>query len=186
MWILPHVGLVDNELVDEWARQATLERLILRQTIVSKRLWARPFYFSRCDTSALVWGPKNRRQGLFALCQEFYLDIALFDHIFIDFELLKICCLCVCRRLWDSGPLDLALWKIPVEGHRLIDALAVLNVSIGISSVAWTCLEGLVWRSGDSALLLYLKGWSVFTRTLNGFGQWSNKNLLLLWKKWKK
>jgi hypothetical protein len=49
---------------------------------------------------------KRRREALFALCQGFYLEIALFDRISVY--------VCVCGWLWDSGPLDLALWKILV------------------------------------------------------------------------
>jgi hypothetical protein len=29
MWISSHVGLVGNELVDDWARQAALEGIII-------------------------------------------------------------------------------------------------------------------------------------------------------------
>jgi ribonuclease HI len=35
MWILSHVGLVGNEMVDERARQGTIGSLHLRQTIIS-------------------------------------------------------------------------------------------------------------------------------------------------------
>jgi hypothetical protein len=51
---------------------------------------------------------------LYALCQGFYLDIALFDRILVDFELIWHC------------------ERFRVGRHRLIDALAALNVSIGI------------------------------------------------------
>jgi hypothetical protein len=44
------------------------------------------------------------------------LDIALFDRIWVDFELLKIWCVCLKVKirswLWDSRPLDMSLWKI--------------------------------------------------------------------------
>jgi hypothetical protein len=39
---------------------------------------------------------KWRIEGLYAMCQGNYLDIALFDRILVDFELLKIWCVCVC------------------------------------------------------------------------------------------
>jgi hypothetical protein len=38
----------------------------------------------------LVAGCERRREGLYTLCQGFDLEIALFDRILVDFELLKI------------------------------------------------------------------------------------------------
>jgi hypothetical protein len=76
---------------------------------------------------------KRRREVLFALRQGFYLDIALFDRIFVDFELLKIWCVCMCAG--DYETVDHLIWhceRFRLERHRLIDALAALNVSIEI------------------------------------------------------
>jgi hypothetical protein len=72
---------------------------------------------------------------LYAVCQGFYLEIALFDRILVDFELLKICCVCVCVCAGDYETVDQLIWhceRFRVQIHRLIDALAALNVSIGI------------------------------------------------------
>jgi hypothetical protein len=101
---------------------------------------------------------KRRREALFALCQGFYLDIALFDPILVDFEFLKIWCVCVCvqviMRQWttwfdtvkDSG------WKNIVLLMRLPRWIWVLGSPFVICvhwrsgvpwSVAWTSLEGL-------------------------------------------
>jgi hypothetical protein len=78
---------------------------------------------------------------LFALCQRFYLDIALFDRILVD--LVQIIysksfgivedLMCVCAG--DYETVDHLIWhfeRIRLERHRLIGALAALNVSIGI------------------------------------------------------
>jgi hypothetical protein len=57
--------------------------------------------------------------------KRFNLDIALFDRILVDFELLNLICVCVdetvehliwhCERFW-------------LERHRLIDAIPVRNL----------------------------------------------------------
>jgi ribonuclease HI len=115
MWIPSHVGLVGNELVDEWARQAALEDSIFDRTLSTSdfQSLARPAlmrarqakWFS-ADTGRFAhvtirpWfeGQKEER-GLYALCQGFYLDIALFNCVLVDFELLMIWCLCVCVQV---------------------------------------------------------------------------------------
>jgi hypothetical protein len=74
MWILPHVGLLRNEPVDERARQVALEGYIFNRLLSSS------------DFQSMAG---RRRKGLLARCQGF-LDIALFDRISVDFELLKI------------------------------------------------------------------------------------------------
>jgi hypothetical protein len=83
--------------------------------------------------------------------------------------------MCVCAGEYVTG--DHLIWhceRFRLERHRLIDALAALNVSIGIGipirdlcTLKKWCAVG-IWRAE-----------SVFTRTLNGFGQWSIEVLLL-------
>jgi hypothetical protein len=69
---------------------------------------------------------------LYALCQGFYLGIALFDRILVDFELLKDL---MCVFAEDYETVDHLIWqceRFRVERHRLIDVLVALNVGIGI------------------------------------------------------
>jgi hypothetical protein len=67
---------------------------------------------------------------LFALCQGFYLDIR--SHLGI-FRIVEDP-MCVCAG--DYETVDHLIWRCErfwLERHRLIDALAALNVSIGTS-----------------------------------------------------
>jgi hypothetical protein len=48
------------------------------------KYWFTHSIFPDVTLRLAVWRPKA------ALCQWFYLDIALFDHILVDFKLLKI------------------------------------------------------------------------------------------------
>jgi hypothetical protein len=68
-----------------------------------------------------VWhfGPgmrvKNRRECLFALCtvpRVLSVHCSVRSHLG-RFRIVEDL-MCACRWLWDSGPLNLALWKIPV------------------------------------------------------------------------
>jgi hypothetical protein len=107
MWIPSHVGLVGKELADERARQAALEGSIFDRPLSSNDFQglARPALmrawqakWDSADTGRFAhsifpnvtlrpWfeGQKEER-SLIALCQGFYLDIALFDRISNDFE----------------------------------------------------------------------------------------------------
>jgi hypothetical protein len=108
MWIPSHVG---NELVDERARQAALEGSIFDRPLSPSdfQSLARPAFmrawqtkWDSADTGRFAhsifpdvvqswhFGPglraRRRGEALCALCQGFYLDIALFDRISVDFE----------------------------------------------------------------------------------------------------
>jgi hypothetical protein len=129
------VGLVGDEMDNKWAQKAALKGSIfdrplswsdLEILLVKPPLMrASQAKWDSADTGrfahSILWyfgsslKAKMRTEVLFALCRGFYLNIALLDCILVDFELLKIWCVCVCRWLWDSGPLNVALWKIPVE-----------------------------------------------------------------------
>jgi ribonuclease HI len=103
MWIPSLVGLVENELVDERARQAAVssgEFQSLARTALMRAWQAK---WDSADTGRLTHSifpdvtlppglsqAKRRREVLFALCQGFNLDIVLFNRILVDFELLKI------------------------------------------------------------------------------------------------
>jgi hypothetical protein len=108
---ISRIGLMGNELVDERARQAALEGFIFDRPLSSGdfQILSRPVLmrawqakWDSADTGRFAhsifpdvtlrpWfeGQKEER-SLYALCQGFYLDIALFDRILVDFELLKI------------------------------------------------------------------------------------------------
>jgi hypothetical protein len=128
-WSWCRFYLTYHELVEDRARQAALEGTIFKRPLSSSDFqslarpalliaWQAkcnsadtgPFYFSRCDPLALVWGPKGGEKVCMTCVKGFIWK--LMDRILVDFELLKMWCVCVCRWLWDSDSLDLELWKV--------------------------------------------------------------------------
>jgi hypothetical protein len=81
----------------------------------------------------------------------------------------------MCVSAGDYETVDHLIWhceRFRVEKHRLIDAFAALNVSIIGMPIRDLC----ALKKCDKALM---RAGNVFTRTLNDFGQWFNKILLL-------
>jgi hypothetical protein len=141
MWIPSHVGLVglDWSSTDHCLRAISRVRLDRRwreygrQNGTLRILVGLPILFFQMWHFGSGLKAKRRREGLYALCEGFYLDIALFDRILVDFELLKIWCVCVCAG--DYATVDHLIWhceRLRLERHRFIVVLAALNMSIGI------------------------------------------------------
>jgi hypothetical protein len=96
---------------------------------------------------------RRERERLYALCQGFYLDIALFDRILVDFEWMKLWCVCVqeIMRQWTPcfGTVKGFGWKDTVSLMRLSRWMWVLGklgypfvICVHWRSGAWTSLEG--------------------------------------------
>jgi hypothetical protein len=98
MWIPYHVGLVGNELVDEQARHAALEGSIFDITIFSsdfqnlaspaliRAVSGRFAHYIFADVTLRPWYEGQKEETRFVCTQGFYLEIALFDRILVDFE----------------------------------------------------------------------------------------------------
>jgi hypothetical protein len=108
---IPSLGLVGNELFNKRARQMAFEGSIFDRPLSSSdfqslgrpalmRAWQAKWdsadtgRFTHSIFPDVILRPRfegqNEERRFYVLCQGFYLDVALFDRILVDFELLKI------------------------------------------------------------------------------------------------
>jgi hypothetical protein len=85
---------------------------------------------------------KRRREGLYALSQGFYLGIALFNRILVDFKLLKIWCLCVqvIMRQWTT-------WFVTVKDFRWKDINSLMCLPRWMWVLEYPLVICVHWRS---------------------------------------
>jgi hypothetical protein len=148
MWIPSHVGLVRNELANERARQVALEGSIFDRPLSSSDFQslakrARQAKWDSADTGRLAHSvfpdvklrpwfevQKEDRRFVYTVSRVLSGNCSVGSHLgrFRIVEDLMYVCASDCETV------DHLIWHCEIfrfERHRLIDALAALNVSIG-------------------------------------------------------